>query len=199
MENNILKTIEAGTFTIEDSFEDVHSKVEWLLTEKLGDAGKKIHTARSRNDQVLVAMHLFLKEELLTIKNLCLALFDGLMQTAAKHKDVALPGYTHLQVAMPSSFGLWFGAILFNIGWVIAGVGGARLDDTMVGVSDCQDLGKQLLIVGPMLWAIGLCMVVMTCDWEWAEDIEALNPEHFDQRSNDKTADSRIPGDGQGQ
>ena len=106
----MLPVVSAPGFTIETQFEDIHSKIEHELIAQLGDAGKKIHTARSRNDQVLVAMHLYLKDELQTIKNLCLALFDGLMQAAAKHKDVALPGYTHLQVAMPSSFGLWFSA-----------------------------------------------------------------------------------------
>jgi argininosuccinate lyase len=106
----MLPKVSAPGFIIETQFEDIHSKIEHELIAQLGDTGKKIHTARSRNDQVLVAMHLFLKDELQTIKNLCLALFDGLMQAAAKHKDVALPGYTHLQVAMPSSFGLWFSA-----------------------------------------------------------------------------------------
>lgn len=108
--NNIAKTIDEGTFTIEDSFEDMHSKIEYVLTEKLGDTGKKIHTARSRNDQVLVAMHLYLKNELTEIKNETIELFNLLMNLAEKHKEVLLPGYTHLQIAMPSSFGLWFSA-----------------------------------------------------------------------------------------
>lgn len=108
--NNIGKTIAKGTFTIEDSFEDMHSKIEFLLTEKLGDAGKKIHTARSRNDQVLVAMHLYLKNELTEIKEQAKILFDLLLNLADKYKGVLLPGYTHLQIAMPSSFGLWFSA-----------------------------------------------------------------------------------------
>jgi len=102
--------IEKGDFTIEDDFEDMHSKIEFLLTEKLGDTGKKIHTARSRNDQVLVAMHLYLKDELTEIKNQVSMLFDVLLQLAEKYKNVLLPGYTHLQIAMPSSFGLWFSA-----------------------------------------------------------------------------------------
>jgi argininosuccinate lyase len=106
----ILKTIEEGTFTIEDTFEDVHSKVEHLLTEKLGDTGKKIHTARSRNDQVLVDMHLYLKDELKEIKGLTKAFFDLLINLSNKYKEILLPGYTHLQVAMPSSFGMWFSA-----------------------------------------------------------------------------------------
>lgn len=106
----ILKTIEEGTFTIEDSFEDVHSKVEHILTEKLGDTGKKIHTARSRNDQVLVDMHLYLKDELKEIKDLTKGFFDLLLDLSNKYKEVLLPGYTHLQVAMPSSFGMWFSA-----------------------------------------------------------------------------------------
>ncbi|MEO9512542.1 MAG: argininosuccinate lyase [Flavobacteriaceae bacterium] len=106
----IAKTIDAGNFTIEDSFEDMHSKIEFLLIEKLGDTGKKIHTARSRNDQVLVAMQLYLKNELTEIKNEVKALFDLLLDLAEKHKTILLPGYTHLQIAMPSSFGLWFSA-----------------------------------------------------------------------------------------
>lgn len=103
-------SIKEGSFVIEDTFEDMHSKIEFVLTEKLGDTGKKIHTARSRNDQVLVAMHLYLKDELTDIKNLTKTLFDLLMDLAEEHKSVLLPGYTHLQIAMPSSFGLWFSA-----------------------------------------------------------------------------------------
>ncbi len=106
--NNILQDISKGNFTIEDTFEDVHSKVEFLLTEMLGDTGKKIHTARSRNDQVLVDVHLYLKDEISEIKAQIKALFDVLIAKADEHKNVLLPGYTHLQVAMPSSFGLWF-------------------------------------------------------------------------------------------
>ncbi|WP_456463834.1 argininosuccinate lyase [Lutibacter sp.] len=106
----ILKTIEKGEFVIEDSFEDVHSKVEFLLTEKLGDTGKKIHTARSRNDQVLVDVHLYLKDALIEINEGVDDLFELLIKLAKQYKDVLLPGYTHLQVAMPSSFGLWFSA-----------------------------------------------------------------------------------------
>ncbi|WP_149303992.1 argininosuccinate lyase [Pareuzebyella sediminis] len=108
--DHIASTIANGKFTIEDSFEDMHSKIEYLLTEKLGDTGKKIHTARSRNDQVLVAMHLYLKAELSEIKQQTKTLFDLLLQQAEKYKDILLPGYTHLQIAMPSSFGLWFSA-----------------------------------------------------------------------------------------
>ena len=107
---SIAKDIEKGKFTIEQDFEDMHSKIEFLLTEKLGDTGKKIHTARSRNDQILVAMQLYLKDELLEIKNQTKVLFDLLLKLAEKHKSVLLPGYTHLQIAMPSSFGLWFSA-----------------------------------------------------------------------------------------
>ncbi len=108
--NHIATSIENGNFVIEDSFEDMHSKIEFLLTEKLGDTGKKIHTARSRNDQVLVAMHLYLKDELTEIETQTEILFDLLLKLAEEHKDVLLPGYTHLQIAMPSSFGLWFSA-----------------------------------------------------------------------------------------
>ena len=104
------KDIEKGNFTIENDFEDMHSKIEFILTEKLGDTGKKIHSARSRNDQVLVAMQLYLKEELTEIREQVKSLFDLLMKLAEKHQNVLLPGYTHLQIAMPSSFGLWFSA-----------------------------------------------------------------------------------------
>jgi len=108
--NNIGTSIEKGEFSIDDSFEDMHSKIEFLLIQKLGDTGKKIHTARSRNDQVLVAMHLYLKDELNEIKLQTKVLFDLLINLAEKYKEVLLPGYTHLQIAMPSSFGLWFSA-----------------------------------------------------------------------------------------
>lgn len=106
----IIKTIEAGKFTIEDTFEDVHSKIEFMLTEKLGDTGKKIHTARSRNDQVLVDVHLYVKEALNEINEGVGDLFDLLIALAEQYKNILLPGYTHLQIAMPSSFGLWFSA-----------------------------------------------------------------------------------------
>ncbi|WP_298311507.1 argininosuccinate lyase [uncultured Aquimarina sp.] len=106
----LAKQVEEGTFVIEDQFEDVHSKIEFELTKKIGDAGKKIHTARSRNDQVLVAMHLYLKDELVAIKSQVKELSENLLSTAEKYKEVLLPGYTHLQIAMPSSFGLWFSA-----------------------------------------------------------------------------------------
>ena len=108
--DNIARCIEDGVFTIEDDFEDMHSKIEFVLTQRLGDVGKKIHTARSRNDQILVAMQLYLINELAEIKNEVKTLFDLLLDLAKKHKKVLLPGYTHLQIAMPSSFGLWFSA-----------------------------------------------------------------------------------------
>jgi len=102
--------IETKTFIIEPQFEDVHSKIEYELTKKYGEVGKKIHTARSRNDQVLVALHLYYKENLLSIKDKTKTFFDTLLDLAETHKKQLLPGYTHLQVAMPSSFGLWFSA-----------------------------------------------------------------------------------------
>ncbi|GGX25688.1 argininosuccinate lyase [Aquimarina muelleri] len=108
--NILLKEIEKGTFVIENQFEDVHSKIEFELTNRLGEAGKKIHTARSRNDQVLVAMHLYLKDELNQIRSLIKKLSQQLLINADAYKEVLLPGYTHLQIAMPSSFGLWFSA-----------------------------------------------------------------------------------------
>ena len=107
---NILESINSNEFSIEEGFEDVHSKVEFLLTEKLGDIGKKIHTGRSRNDQVLVDLHLYMKAELAEIKEGISSLFTQLIELSNKYKENLLPGYTHLQVAMPSSFGLWFGA-----------------------------------------------------------------------------------------
>ena len=107
---HILEEIEAGTFVLEDDVEDIHSQVELLLTRRLGDIGKKIHSGRSRNDQVLVDVKLFLKDETLKIREEVLALFSTLQRLSEEHKDTLLPGYTHGQVAMPSSFGLWFGA-----------------------------------------------------------------------------------------
>ena len=106
---------ETGNFTIEDEFEDMHSKIEHVLTKKLGDSGKKIHTARSRNDQVLVAMHLYLKKELGEIKTQVIAIFDLLLELAEKYQNNLLPGYTHLQVAMPSSVGMWLSAYAENL------------------------------------------------------------------------------------
>ncbi|MBR4051575.1 MAG: argininosuccinate lyase [Alistipes sp.] len=106
----IASEIEAGDFRIESESEDIHSQVELLLTRRLGDVGKKIHSGRSRNDQVLVDLKLFLREELKEIATEIRALFDRLQELSEKHKEVLMPGYTHLQIAMPSSFGLWFGA-----------------------------------------------------------------------------------------
>ena len=108
--DTILEEIEKGDFILEDDVEDIHSQVELLLTRRLGDIGKKIHSGRSRNDQVLVDLKLFLKDEVLKLKEEVLALFSTLQKLSEEHKDVLLPGYTHGQVAMPSSFGLWFGA-----------------------------------------------------------------------------------------
>lgn len=106
----IYKNIEQGKFSIADDIEDVHSQVEFLLTEKLGDTGKKIHAARSRNDQVLVDIKLFLRHELTQLVQHIDAFFALLQQKSEAFKEHLLPGYTHLQLAMPSSFGLWFGA-----------------------------------------------------------------------------------------
>ena len=106
----ILSEIEEGTFVLEDDVEDIHSQVELLLTRRLGDIGKKIHSGRSRNDQVLVDVKLFLKDETLKLREEVLSLFKTLQELSEKHKNTLLPGYTHGQVAMPSSFGLWFGA-----------------------------------------------------------------------------------------
>ncbi|WP_133756932.1 argininosuccinate lyase [Gelidibacter sediminis] len=106
----LAQQIEDGTFTIDAQFEDVHSKIEFELTKTLGEVGKKIHTARSRNDQVLVALQLFYKENLGSIHEKTEVFFNTLLNLAETHKKALLPGYTHLQVAMPSSFGLWFSA-----------------------------------------------------------------------------------------
>ena len=108
--NELQQQILNGKFIIEDQFEDVHSKIEFELTQKLGEVGKKIHTARSRNDQVLVALQLYYKENLKEVNSKVKSLFDSLLKLADTHKGKLLPGYTHLQVAMPSSFGLWFSA-----------------------------------------------------------------------------------------
>ena len=107
---NIYQICERGEFTIEEGIEDVHSQVELMLTRKLGDMGKKIHSGRSRNDQVLVDLKLFTRHELMEIADAVKILFDELIQKSNQYKNVLMPGYTHLQVAMPSSFGLWFGA-----------------------------------------------------------------------------------------
>jgi len=107
---NIYADIQKGNFTIEAGVEDVHSQVEMLLTQRIGDAGKKIHSGRSRNDQVLVDLKLFFRHELQQVVEETHTLFNQLITLSEKYKDVLLPGYTHLQVAMPSSFGLWFGA-----------------------------------------------------------------------------------------
>ena len=106
----ILGEIQDGKFRLEDTVEDIHSQVELLLTRRLGEIGKKIHSGRSRNDQVLVDVKLFLKDEVLKFREEVLVLFGRLQELSEKYKDVLLPGYTHGQVAMPSSFGMWFGA-----------------------------------------------------------------------------------------
>lgn len=107
---HIYQLCEDGKFSIEKDVEDVHSEVELMLTRKLGDMGKKIHSGRSRNDQVLVDLKLFTRHELMEVVDNVKALFDELIQKSNQYKDVLMPGYTHLQIAMPSSFGLWFGA-----------------------------------------------------------------------------------------
>ena len=106
----IAAEIEAGRFEIEPGTEDVHSQVELMLTRRLGDAGKKIHSGRSRNDQVLVDLKLFLRDELRQTAEAVKTVFDRLQTLSEQYKEVLMPGYTHLQIAMPSSFGLWFGA-----------------------------------------------------------------------------------------
>ena len=107
---NIYSTTIDGKFVIGDDSEDVHSQIEFLLTKKLGEAGKKVHSGRSRNDQVLVALKLYFRSEIENIVHGTQHLFDALIGLSDQHKDVLMPGYTHMQVAMVSSFGLWFGA-----------------------------------------------------------------------------------------
>ena len=107
---SIYASVEKGEFVIEEGVEDVHSQVELMLTRKLGDVGKKIHSGRSRNDQVLLDLKLFTRSEIRDIAELVVNLFDELIKKSNEYKDVLMPGYTHLQIAMPSSFGLWFGA-----------------------------------------------------------------------------------------
>jgi len=121
----IAERIEAGDFVLEPDVEDIHSQVELLLTRELGEMGKKIHSGRSRNDQVLVDLKLFLRDELQTVREEVLALFRTLQGLSEQHKEVLLPGYTHAQVAMPSSFGLWFGAYAEALVDDMYGLGGA--------------------------------------------------------------------------
>lgn len=111
----IYKSVQSGKFTIDPGVEDVHSQVELLLTQKLGNTGKKIHTARSRNDQVLLDIKLFVREEIHQIVLKAVELFNTLLQQSDRYKHILIPGYTHLQVAMPSSFGLWFAAYAESI------------------------------------------------------------------------------------
>ena len=106
----ILRSIEAGQFSIDAGAEDIHSQIEFMLTERIGDVGKMIHTGRSRNDQVAVDIKLFLRSSIIDIKDEMQSLFDLLIQKSNEHKDTLIPGYTHLQIAMPSSIGLWLGA-----------------------------------------------------------------------------------------
>ena len=108
--DEILKEIERGEFKLGDDVEDIHSQVEFLLTKRFGEIGKKIHSGRSRNDQVLVDLKLFLREEVEIFRDEIVELFNTLQQLSEKYKNVLLPGYTHAQIAMPSSFGMWFGA-----------------------------------------------------------------------------------------
>lgn len=107
---HILQEVTQGDFKLDDDAEDIHSQVEAMLTERMGEMGKKIHSGRSRNDQVLVDIKLYLKDEIKQIKEEVIELFDLLQSLSEQHKTVLLPGYTHAQIAMPSSFGLWFGA-----------------------------------------------------------------------------------------
>ncbi len=106
----IIRDIDDSRFTIDEGIEDIHSQIELMLTKRIGEAGKKIHSGRSRNDQIALDIKLYLRAELLNVKEEVTQLFDLLIGLSEKHKNHLLPGYTHLQIAMPSSFGLWFGA-----------------------------------------------------------------------------------------
>ena len=121
----LLKKAENGEFIIEDGIEDVHSQVEKYLTEKLGDLGKKIHTGRSRNDQILVDMRLFCRDHIRITAAKIVTLFKTLQEASEKYKEVLMPGYTHMQVAMPSSFGLWLGAYAESLADDMVLLGGA--------------------------------------------------------------------------
>lgn len=121
----IYQDIDDGNFTINPDVEDIHSQIEFILTERCGDKGKKIHAARSRNDQVLVDIKLFLRKEIEDIVHLVKDLFDLLQRKSEEHKDDLLPGYTHFQLAMPSSFGLWFGAYAESLADDMITLGGA--------------------------------------------------------------------------
>ena len=132
----ILDDIDAGRFTIDEGIEDIHSEVELLLTQRLGDIGKKIHSGRSRNDQVLVDLKLFFRDKLRDTAQGVATLFHRLQSLSEQYKDVLMPGYTHLQVAMPSSFGLWFGAYAETL------VDDLRLLAAAYAVADQNPLGS---------------------------------------------------------
>jgi argininosuccinate lyase len=134
--NKILADIERGEFSLNEDVEDIHSQIELMLTERIGDAGKKIHSGRSRNDQVLTDIKLYLKYELGQFKDEIKELFDLLMDLSEEHADVMMPGYTHLQVAMPSSFGLWFGAYAESL------VDDVTLLGAAYGITDQNPLGS---------------------------------------------------------
>lgn len=132
----IYQTTQDGTFVIEDGIEDVHSQVELLLTRKLGDVGKKVHTGRSRNDQVLVDLKMYMRYRIEQTVDKVQTLFNALQQASEQYKDVLMPGYTHLQVAMPSSFGLWFGAYAESLSADMAVMASAW------DVANCNPLGS---------------------------------------------------------
>ncbi|MCM1484185.1 MAG: argininosuccinate lyase [Muribaculaceae bacterium] len=133
---HIAGEIERGEFTIEPGVEDVHSQVEFLLTERLGDVGKKIHCGRSRNDQVLVDLKLLARDDIRDIARAVMALFDVLQKRSEQTRDCLMPGYTHMQVAMPSSFGLWFGAYAETL------IDDVRILVAAYGVADQNPLGS---------------------------------------------------------
>lgn len=126
---NIYAAAEKGEFVIEEGVEDVHSQVELMLTRKLGDIGKKIHSGRSRNDQVLLDLKLFTRAQIKEIAGAVEQLFHVLIRQSERFKDVLMPGYTHLQIAMPSSFGLWFGAYAESL-----------VDDMLLFAGSIQDV-----------------------------------------------------------
>lgn len=134
--DQMIKQEQQGQLKIEEEFEDMHSKIEFELIKRLGDTGKKIHTGRSRNDQVLVCMHMYIKEEVGNFKNMIRKLFDLLIRLSNENKETIIPGYTHLQAAMPSSFGMWFAAYAESL------IDDLPLFDAAYKVADQNPLGS---------------------------------------------------------
>ena len=155
---NIYAEIEAGKFAIEEGIEDVHSEVELLLTQRLGDVGKKIHSGRSRNDQVLVDLRLFTRSAIEQLVHHVSMLFDTLIAQSEKYKNVLMPGYTHLQVAMPSSFGLWFAAYAESLADDLRLLLAAMRRGVAAGCATAPRLWFSWALLGPHIVAYGANM-----------------------------------------